>query len=130
MYRFNGGSGPTKPQDLALAIIIFKYAVKIDIYDCAFLSMCKTAIKNLAPQNVALVFTFCDESLWFDKDYAKKWYTCVSKACDDSEMPTFTNERILLFRGDYGQGGPMTSHNEIVSFVQSIIPRKEAKLRR
>ena len=44
-------------------------------------------------------------------------------------MPTVAEERIFLFRGKDGQGGPMTTHNEIVAFIQSIMPRKEKEAR-
>ena len=73
--RFNGGNGSTKPQDLALAILLFKNSGRPQRDDYVVLSMCKQAIANLAPQNVALVFTHCDESQNFDKDYAHEWYT-------------------------------------------------------
>ena len=86
--------------------------------------MCKTAIENLAPQNVALVFTFCDESRWFDKDYAQEWYT-EGIEHGGLGMPTVAEERIFLFRGVEGQGGKMTKHNEIVAFIKSIIPRRK-----
>ena len=44
-------------------------------------------------------------------------------------MPTVAMERIFLFKGIDGQGGPMTTHNEIVDFIQSILPRKEGYAR-
>ena len=58
--RFNGGNGSTKPQDLALAILLFKNSTRPQRDDYIVLSMCKQAIENLAPQNVALIFTHCD----------------------------------------------------------------------
>ena len=85
--RFNGGNGSTKPQDLALAILLFKYSTRPCNDDYVVLSMCKTAIENLAPQNVAIVFTHCDESLWFDQDYAHEWYT-EGIEHDDLGMPS------------------------------------------
>ena len=86
--------------------------------------MCKTAIENLKPQNVALVFTCCDQSLWFDKDYAHKWYH-EGIDHDDLGMPAVAKERIFLFKGVDGQVGDMTTHNELVDFIQGIIPKKE-----
>ena len=68
--RFNGGNGCTKPQDLGLAILLFKQCNRPQMDDYVVLNMCKTAIDNLAPQNVALIFTFCDESASFDLEYA------------------------------------------------------------
>ena len=85
--------------------------------------MCKTAIDNLAPQNVALVFTCCDQSTWFDKDYAHMWYS-EGIDHDDLGMPAISKERIFLFKGADGQGGSMTTHNELMDFIQSIIPEK------
>ena len=128
MDRFNGGNGSTKPQDLALAILLFKHSDRPSVEDYVVISMCKTAIENLAPQNVALVFTHCDESLWFDKDYAHEWYS-EGIQHDNLGMPSIAKERIFLFKGKDGQGGPMTTHNELVNFIQSIIPRKEEQAR-
>ena len=78
--------------------------------------MCKTAIENLKPQNVMLVFTCCDQSLWFDKEYARKWYH-EGIDHDDLGMPAVADERILLFNGEDGQGGTKTTHNELVEFI-------------
>ena len=87
MDRFNGGNGSTKPQNLALAILLFKNSDRPNIQDYVVFSMCKTAIENLAPQNVAIVFTHCDESLWFDQDYAHEWYA-EGIEHDDLGMPS------------------------------------------
>ena len=90
MDRFNGGNGSTKPQDLALVVLLFKNSVRPCNDDYVVLNMCKTAIKNLAPKNVALVFTHCDESLWFDKDYAHEWYS-EGIQHDNLRMPSIAN---------------------------------------
>ena len=126
--RFNGGNGSTKPQDLALVVLLFKNSGRPCNDDYVVLNMCKTAIKNLAPKNVALVFTHCDASKDINVDYVYEWFTEGIKL-DDLGMPTVTKERIFLFKGKDGQGGPMTTHNELVNFIQSIIPRKEEQAR-
>ena len=40
-------------------------------------------------------------------------------------MPEVAKERIFLFKGEDGQGGTATTHNELADFIRSIIPAKE-----
>ena len=44
-------------------------------------------------------------------------------------MPAVAKERIFLFKGEDGQGGTATTHNELVDFIRSIIPAKEEQAR-
>ena len=44
-------------------------------------------------------------------------------------MPYVAKERIFLFKGKDGQGGPATTHKELIDFIASMIPRKEGQAR-
>ena len=75
------------------------------------MAICKSAIAKLGPSNVVLIFTHCDQDQEMDINYAQEWYSIGMT--NNEGLPAIPNERIFLFKGKNGQGGVMTTTDEI-----------------
>ena len=125
ILRFNDPKNGAGPQPLALAILLFKACTRPSNSDYVILGVCKKAISNLNTNNVALVFTYCDQDTEFDRDYAHEWFHEGIKI-KEIGMPEIAKDRIFLFKGQDGQGGSKTTHEELSSWIKSIIVPEQA----
>ena len=58
-----------------------------------------------------------------DINYAQDWY---SEGMTNNEgLPAISNDRIFLFKGKKGQGGEMTTNEEITGWISSNLPPRE-----
>ena len=87
----------------------------------------KAAVENIGAQNVALVFTHCDEDAQLDVEYAEEWYN--DGMLDQMGLPEIRGNRIFLFKGENGQGGARTTPEEITQWVSSVLPPPSAYAR-
>ena len=58
-----------------------------------------------------------------DIEYAQEWYT--TGMTNNEGLPEIPNDRIYLFKGKNGQGGEMTTHEEITAWISSNLPPRE-----
>ena len=57
-----------------------------------------------------------------DIEYAAEWYT--TGMTNNEGLPDIPSDRIFLFRGKSGQGGEMTTHEEIETWIyDKLAPR-------
>ena len=126
--RFNS-SESSKPQRLALCIMLFKCSNRPAVSDNNVLAICKTAIKNLDPANTVLIFTHKDQDNEMDEAYAKDWYEIGMT--DNEGLPEIPEDRIFLFKGKNDNQGEMTTHEEITTWITSKLPppEKEAEVK-
>ena len=55
-----------------------------------------------------------------DINYAQDWY---SEGMTNNEgLPAISNDRIFLFKGKQGQGGEMTTTEEIENWIYAKLP--------
>ena len=85
------------------------------VSDQNVLAICKAAVGKLDSSNVVLVFTHCDQDKELDVDYAQEWYTMGMT--NNEGLPEIPNNRIFLFKGKTGQGGEMTTTEEITTWI-------------
>ena len=78
-------------------------------------------------QNVAIVFTHCDEDAALDVAYAEEWYN--DGMLEQMGLPEIRGNRIFLFKGESGQGGARTTPEEITQWVNSLLPAPSAYAR-
>ena len=67
----------------------------------------KAAVENISVQNVAIVFTHCDEDAVLNVAYAEEWYN--DGMLEQMGLPEIRGNRIFLFKGESGQGGARTT---------------------
>ena len=63
-----------------------------------------------------------------DTAYAKDWYEIGMT--DNDGLPEIPEDRIFLFKGKSGNGGELTTHEEITQWITSKLPppEKEAQV--
>ena len=106
--KFNESAVSQNAQPISLAIMLFRCSMRPSTADAQIVSVLKETIVAANPSNTALVFTFGDQDVDFDKDYAMEWYDPGLIEGIDG-MPTMPKERIFLFRGKSGAGGTETT---------------------
>ena len=58
-----------------------------------------------------------------DIEYAQEWY--ATGMTNNEGLPEITSNRIFLFKGKKGQGGEMTTTEEITKWIRGNLPPPE-----
>ena len=112
-----------------LVLLIFKQSTRPTSQDTKNLAVLKHALSSIGPENLCVVFTFCDEinpnkSEHFDMNYAHDWFNnAISRSkCGDNigGIPEIPKDRIFFFKGEEGWT-PETTSQEFTQFVRKCL---------
>ena len=121
-----------------MTVLVFKQAPRPSTADANCVAVLKHLVTQCNPNNLCVVFTFCDGinpnkrlkngERRFDREYACGWFNENVRKDDEGNViegiPELPQERFFLFNGEEGYT-PETSTMEINEFIRSCMPQQQ-----